>query len=82
MYTKIVSKTTNDFTTNDILAIYGTNDILERIETWEVYEYTKGFVAIGNDGGVNVFVMSQEEKEVGIKRPPLYIGREFSMVGV
>ncbi|MGM1435801.1 SMI1/KNR4 family protein [Bacillus cereus group sp. BceL295] len=41
------------------LIIYGTDDIIERNETWEVTEYANGYVAIGDDGSGNVFLMSQ-----------------------
>jgi len=37
--------------------IYGTEEIIERNETWEVNEYAKGYVAIGDDGGGTVFLM-------------------------
>ncbi|MCG3087960.1 SMI1/KNR4 family protein [Sporosarcina sp. MB25] len=42
------------------LAIYGTEELMERNETWEVREYAGGYVAIGDDGGGNVFLMRQE----------------------
>ena len=57
---------TNGFSIGGESAIYGTEDILERNETWEVDEYASGYISIGDDGGGNVFLMLQnaEEKEV------------------
>lgn len=57
---------TNGFSIGGGLVIYGTEDIVERNETWEVDEYASGFIAIGDDGGGNVFLMLQDadEKEV------------------
>lgn len=57
---------TNGFSIGGGLVIYGTEDLVERNETWEVDEYASGFVAIGDDGGGNVFLMFQDadEKEV------------------
>ncbi|WP_338778768.1 SMI1/KNR4 family protein [Metabacillus sp. FJAT-52054] len=52
-------KQTNGFSIGGGIAIYGTEDIEERNETWEVDEYAKGYVAIGDDGGGNVFLMKQ-----------------------
>lgn len=56
----------NGFSIGGGLQIYGTDEILERNQTWEVDEYAKGFIAVGDDGGGNVFLMSQyrEEKQV------------------
>ncbi|MED3183870.1 hypothetical protein [Bacillus thuringiensis] len=39
--------------------VQGTDDIVERNETWEVTEYANGYVAIGDDGSGNVFLMWQ-----------------------
>lgn len=57
---------TNGFSIGGGLVIYGTENLVERNETWEVDEYASGFVAIGDDGGGNVFLMFQDadEKEV------------------
>ncbi len=56
----------NGFSIGGGLLIYGTEDICERNFTWEVEEYAKGYVAIGDDGAGNVFLMCQgsESKEV------------------
>jgi len=43
--------------------IYGVDDLAERNDTWEVQEYARGFVAIGDDGGGNVFLMRQRAEE-------------------
>lgn len=45
------------------MLIYGTEDLIERNETWEVNEYAKGYVAIGDDGGGNVFLMELNVEE-------------------
>ncbi|SFK18876.1 MULTISPECIES: SMI1/KNR4 family protein [unclassified Bacillus (in: firmicutes)] len=50
---------TNGFSIGGGLTIYGTEDILERNETWEVTEYASGYVSIGDDGSGNVFLMLQ-----------------------
>ncbi|ENQ3108578.1 SMI1-KNR4 cell-wall [Bacillus sp. 491mf] len=57
---------TNGFSIGGGLTIYGTEDILERNETWEVTEYASGYVSIGDDGSGNVFLMLQsaDVKEV------------------
>ncbi|MGG2014041.1 SMI1/KNR4 family protein [Bacillus sp. S10(2024)] len=57
---------TNGFSVGGGLTIYGTEDILERNETWEVTEYASGYVSIGDDGSGNVFLMLQsaDVKEV------------------
>ncbi|GKV57330.1 hypothetical protein NCCP2222_32770 [Sporosarcina sp. NCCP-2222] len=51
---------TNGLSLGGGLVIYGTEDLMERNETWEVSEYAGGYVAIGDDGGGNVFLMRQE----------------------
>ncbi|OTY15124.1 1,3-beta-glucan synthase regulator [Bacillus mycoides] len=56
---KDLLKYTNGFSIGGGLIIYGTDDIIERNETWEVTEYANGYVAIGDDGSGNVFFMSQ-----------------------
>jgi len=57
---------TNGLSIGGGLVIYGTEDIVERNETWEVDEYASGFITIGDDGGGSVFLMLQDadEKEV------------------
>ncbi|PED05080.1 SMI1/KNR4 family protein [Bacillus pseudomycoides] len=57
---------TNGFSIGGGLTIYGTEDIVERNETWEVTEYASGYVSIGDDGSGNVFFMLQgvDVKEV------------------
>lgn len=53
-------------TNDDGIGIYGTDEIVERNETFEVDEYAKGYVAIGDDGGDNIFLMkcNKNTKEV------------------
>lgn len=60
---KDLLKYTNGFSLGGGLVIYGTEDIVERNETWEVDEYARGFIAIGDDGGGNVFLMLQDTDE-------------------
>ena len=57
---------TDGLTNDDGIGIYGTDEIVERNETFEVSEYAKGYVAIGDDGGDNVFLMkcNKDSKEV------------------
>lgn len=59
-------KLSNGFSIGGGILIYGTEDIGERNSIWEVEEYAKGYVAIGDDGAGNVFLMYQdfESKEV------------------
>ncbi|MED1383653.1 1,3-beta-glucan synthase regulator [Bacillus mycoides] len=63
---KELLRCTNGFSIGGGLLIYGTEHIAERNEVWEVDEYARGYVSIGDDGGGNVFLMAQhaEEKEV------------------
>lgn len=63
---KELLRCTNGFSIGGGLIIYGTEHIAERNEVWEVDEYARGYVSIGDDGGGNVFLMAQhaEEKEV------------------
>ena len=56
-------KNTNGCSNAGGVLIYGTEDLLERNETWEVNEYAKGYVAIGDDGGGNVFLMELNAEE-------------------
>ncbi|MFE3574649.1 SMI1/KNR4 family protein [Lysinibacillus sp. NPDC059133] len=56
-------KNTNGFSIAGGVLIYGTEDLIERNETWEVNEYAKGYVAIGDDGGGNVFLMELNDEE-------------------
>jgi len=63
---KDLLRNTNGFSIGGEVAIYGTEDIVERNETWEVDEYARGYVAIGDDGGGNVFLMFQNEKETEV----------------
>ncbi|MDQ0110643.1 SMI1/KNR4 family protein [Paenibacillus harenae] len=63
---KELLKETNGFSVGGGLLIYGTEDIIERNETWEVKEYAEGYVSIGDDGGGNVFLMLQGEQEIEV----------------
>lgn len=60
---KELLKYTNGFSIGGGVIIYGTDDILERNETWEVDQYAPGYVAVGDDGGGNVFIMLQGKEE-------------------
>lgn len=53
--------TVNGFLTNLGIFIYGSNDLLERNENWEVSKYAVGYLAIGDDSGGKVFLMNQVE---------------------
>ena len=63
---KNLLKITNGLSNQQGLVIYGTNDITERNETWEVEQYATGYVAIGDDSGGNVFLMLQREEETRV----------------
>ncbi|MFW5430826.1 SMI1/KNR4 family protein [Bacillus pumilus] len=60
---KALLKHTNGLSIGGELLLYGTEDIVERNATWEVHHYAYGFVAIGDDGGRQVFLMQQAEEE-------------------
>jgi translation elongation factor EF-1beta len=53
-------KYSNGFSIGFGLLIYGTNDIIERNLTWEIEEYAKGYIAVGDDGSGNIFLMEQD----------------------
>ncbi|WP_010503574.1 SMI1/KNR4 family protein [Paenibacillus elgii] len=57
---KELLKKTNGFQTDEGVVIYGTEDLIERNLTWEVEEYAKGFVAIGDNSGGTVYLMAEE----------------------
>lgn len=63
---KELLKITNGFSVGGGLLMYGTGDIIERNDTWEVEEYAEGYVSIGDDGGGNVFLMLQGEQETEV----------------
>lgn len=63
---KDLLRITNGLLNKQGLVIYGTNDITERNETWEVEQYATGYVAIGDDSGGNVFLMLQREEETRV----------------
>ncbi|OCA88117.1 1,3-beta-glucan synthase regulator [Bacillus sp. FJAT-27225] len=53
-------KQSDGFSIDGGLTIYGTEDFVERNETWEVADYATGYISIGDDGGGNVFLMLQD----------------------
>ncbi|MDM5249101.1 SMI1/KNR4 family protein [Lysinibacillus sp. G4S2] len=60
---RIFLKYTNGLSSASGVLIYGTEEIIERNETWEVNEYAKGYLAIGDDGGGTVFLMALNAEE-------------------
>jgi hypothetical protein len=48
------------------LLIYGSAELKERNETWEVEDYAPGYIAIGDDGGGNVFLMKLNQDDSAI----------------
>jgi hypothetical protein len=60
---KELLQASNGLATNEGIVIYGTDDLLERNQTWETQEYAPGFVSIGDDSGGRVFLMSLSDKE-------------------
>lgn len=65
---KALLKQTNGCSIGGEVLLYGTEDMVERNKTWEVQQYASGYVAIGDDGGGQVFLMrlAEEEKKVWI----------------
>jgi hypothetical protein len=53
-------KYSNGFSIGNGLLIYGTHDIIGRNLTWEIEAYAKGYIAVGDDGGSNIFLMEQK----------------------
>lgn len=53
----------NGFSTDKGVVIYGTEDIIERNLTLEVNEYAKGYIAIGDDSGDIVFLISEDDSK-------------------
>ena len=51
----LVLKESNGLSFTNGVFIYGTEEIVERNETWEVAEYAKGYIAIGDDSGGMIF---------------------------
>ncbi|MBM6616701.1 SMI1/KNR4 family protein [Bacillus suaedaesalsae] len=58
----------NGVSTNAGILIYGTEDLIERNETWETEVYAPSFISIGDDSGGKVILLSQdaENKDVMI----------------
>ncbi|MEH7651973.1 SMI1/KNR4 family protein [Bacillus safensis] len=65
---KALLKQTNGCSFGGEVLLYGTEDMVERNKTWEVRQYASGYLAIGDDGGGQVFLMrlAEEEKKVWI----------------
>ncbi|WP_144485701.1 SMI1/KNR4 family protein [Bacillus pumilus] len=65
---KTLLKQTNGCSIGGDVLLYGTEDIAERNATWEVHHYANGYVAIGDDGGGQVFLMrlAEDEKKVWV----------------
>ncbi|MEK4792019.1 SMI1/KNR4 family protein [Bacillus sp. FSL W8-0645] len=60
---KNLLKQTNGCSIGGDVLLYGTEDITERNATWEVQRYAGGYIAIGDDGGGQVFLMRQTKEE-------------------
>ena len=60
---KALLKQTNGCSFGGEVLLYGTEDMVERNKTWEVRQYASGYVAIGDDGGGQVFLMRLAEKK-------------------
>ncbi len=58
-----VLRESNGFSCDSGVLVYGTSEIAERNMNYEVEEYAPGYLAIGDDGGDYVFLISQEEGE-------------------
>ncbi len=57
---------TNGFRTSKGIFVYGTEDLVERNNTLEVQKYANGYLAIGDDSGDSVFLISlnNEKRDV------------------
>jgi hypothetical protein len=53
---------TNGMSIGGGIKIYGIYEIEERNLTWEIEKYAKEYVAIGDDGGGNIFLMQKKDK--------------------
>lgn len=51
---------TNGLVNDNGIGVYGTDELIERNQTWEVNEYAKGYVAIGDDAGGKVLLMKYD----------------------
>lgn len=60
---KALLQASNGLANNEGIIIYGTDDILERNETWETQNYAPGFISIGDDSGGRVLLMSLGDEE-------------------
>lgn len=58
---KELLKVSNGFETQEGVAIFGTDSIKERNQTYEVSEYAPGYVAIGSSGGGKFYLMGAKE---------------------
>ncbi|RVT57214.1 SMI1/KNR4 family protein [Niallia taxi] len=56
----------NGLSVNGRILIYGTQDIMERNETWDIQVFAQGYIAIGDDGGGRVFLMHQGDNETRV----------------
>ncbi|MEG0384344.1 SMI1/KNR4 family protein [Solibacillus cecembensis] len=63
---KILLRYADGFITDEGVHIYGTQEIIERNLTYEVFEYAPGYIAIGDDSGGRVLLMRQEPNKVEI----------------
>ncbi len=54
-------KLTNGLETEEGVAIFGTDIIIERNQTYEVSEYAQGYLAVGSNGGGKFYLMSANE---------------------
>lgn len=56
-------KLSNGFSCDSGILIYGTSELAEKNRDYEVEEYASGYIAIGDDGGDYVFLISKNEKD-------------------
>ncbi|MFC4322020.1 SMI1/KNR4 family protein [Litchfieldia salsa] len=60
-YKELLLKT-NGVSTKEGIILYGTQDLIERNETWETEVYAPGFISIGDDSGGRVILMRKDLK--------------------
>lgn len=56
---KCIMQNIDGFMSNNGISFYRKDDVYERNMTWEVSIYASGYIAIGDDGGGNIFMMKQ-----------------------
>lgn len=64
-YAKFLAKDGNEQEVGSVV-LYGSADLVERNETYEVKKYCSGYVTIGDDGGGRAIMLSLTDGSVSI----------------